>query len=147
MELVKGRKVSLYITDVTETRPLTETVDRAIARGVRTRVLNPKWIQGLLKHPVHGAQQIADRFENILGMAATTGAVDQWVYNELDACYVEDERLRKQMIENNPHAYVEILERMMEYHRRGYWDASPEQLERIREIYLALDHDLEGATQ
>lgn len=147
VELVKGRKVSLYITDVTETRPLTETVDRAIARGVRSRVLNPKWIQGLLKHPVHGAQQIADRFENILGMAATTGAVDQWVYNELNACYVEDERLRKQMIENNPHAYVEILERMMEYHRRGYWDASPEQLERIREIYLALDHDLEGATQ
>ncbi|MGQ9840428.1 MAG: magnesium chelatase subunit H [Anaerolineae bacterium] len=144
VELAKGGKARQYIADTVGSNIIAEPVERAIARGIRTRVLNPKWIAGMLAHPGHGAQKIADRFENVMGLAATTGAVDQWIYNDLYSCYVMDESLAQRMAENNPHAYMDILERMLEYHHRGYWEASEEQLERIRRVYLRLEGDIEA---
>lgn len=144
VEMTKGRKVSMLITDTTGVKPHTESVEKSVARGIRTRVLNPRWIDGMLKHKSHGAQKIADRFENIMGLAATTGSVDTWIYDALDKNYVEDEELRRRMAENNPHAYMRILEQMMEYKERGYWDASVEQIQRIKEIYMEMEDELEG---
>lgn len=143
VELVRGEKAAMYITDTTGGKTVTETADKSIARGLRTRVLNPKWIDGMLAHKYHGAQKIADRFENVMGLAATTGAVDPHFYDDLEACYVKDEKTRKRMADNNPHAYMDVLERMLEYHSRGYWDASEEQLERIKAAYLELENGLE----
>ncbi len=143
VEMVRGQKSAMYITDVTGGQIHTETVDKSIARGLRTRVLNPKWIDGLLAHPYHGAQKIAERFENVMGLAATTGAVDSHFYDDLEACYVKDEARKQQMEENNPHAYLNILEQMLEYNSRGYWNASEEQLSRIRAAYLSLEDKIE----
>lgn len=64
----------MLITDTTQEIPLTTTVDKAIEHEVRTRLLNPKWINEILKHKIHGAQKIADMVENILGY----GVQQQW---------------------------------------------------------------------
>lgn len=144
VELAKGAKAVMYITDTAAEAIYTETVDKSIARGIRSRVLNPKWIDAMLQHDQHGAQQIADRFENVMGLAATTGSVDAWIYDELNAKYVQDESVRRRMEENNPFAYMKILEQLTEYSDRGYWNATPEQLEHIRNVYLELENNLEG---
>lgn len=144
VEMVKGQRSAMYITDVTGGQIHTETADKSIARGLRTRVLNPKWIDGMLAHPYHGTQKIAERFENVMGLAATTGAVDSHFYDDLESCYVKDEKRQHQMAENNPHAYLNILEQMLEYHSRGYWNATPEQLERIKKAYLDVEDRLES---
>ena len=143
VELVRGRKSAMYITDTTGGSIRTETAERSIARGLNTRMLNPRWIDGMLAHKYHGAQKIKDRFENVMGLAATTGAVAPHFYDDLEARYVKDEDVRRRMIENNPHAYRAILEQMLEYSGRGYWDASPEQLAEIQTVYLRLEGDLE----
>lgn len=143
VELVKGRKVKMYITDTTGESLLTENVEKSIARGIRTRVLNPKWIDGLLEHKYHGVQKLAERFENIMGLAATTNSVEQWIYNDLHNCYVADEKLRQRLGENNPYAYMNILEQMMEYHSRGYWQATEVQLEQLKQAYLKLEDEIE----
>ena len=145
VELAKGERAAMYITDVTSGKALTETAEKAIARGLRTRTLNPKWINGMLEHKYHGAQKIADRFENVLGLAATTGAVDPRFYDDLEAVYVADETMRRRMAENNPHAYMDILERMLEYNARGYWQATREQFDRIKKTYLELEDCIEDA--
>ncbi len=144
VEMVKGKKAAMYITDVTGGQIHTETVDKSIARGLRTRVLNPKWIGGMLEHKYHGTQEIAKRFENVMGLAATTGAVDSRFYDDMEACYVKDEERKRQMKENNPYAYMNILEQMLEYHSRGYWNASEEQLNRIKQTYLSLEESIES---
>ncbi len=143
VEMVRGKKAAMYITDTTGDRVITETVDKAINRGIRTRVLNPKWIDGLLEHQYHGAQKIAERFENVMGLAATTGSVEQWIYNDLHSLYVEDPEMRRRMAENNAHAYMDILEQMMEYYNRGYWDATEDQIAEIKKAYLELEENLE----
>ncbi|HEY4543752.1 MAG TPA: cobaltochelatase subunit CobN, partial [Tissierellaceae bacterium] len=143
VEMVRGKKAKMYITDVTTDRIVSESVEKSIGRGIRTRVLNPKWIDGLLKHDKHGAQEISDRFSNVMGLAATTNSVEQWVFNDMHAKYVEDEDIRDRLIENNEYAYMDILEQMMEYFQRGYWDASKEQIEEIKKIYLELENNIE----
>ena len=144
VEMVKGKKAVMLITDTTGNAPVTESAEKAVAKGIRTRVLNPKWIDGMLAHKYHGAQKISERFENVMGLAATTGAVEQWVYNDLCAAYAEDEKMRRRMAENNPYAYMSILEQMTEYSRRGYWNATAEQLEAIRSAYLETENKIEG---
>jgi cobaltochelatase CobN len=143
VEMAKGRKASMYITDTTGEAIVAEGVEKAIGRGIRTRVLNPKWIDGMLAHKYHGVQKIAERFENVMGLAATTNSVEPWIYDDLHTRYIEDEEMRRRLKENNPHAYLAIIEQMMEYHRRGYWEATEEQLEKLKEVFLELEGDIE----
>lgn len=144
INMVKKSMPAMYISDTTGENVETETVDKSINRGIRTRVLNPKWIDGMLEHKYHGAQKIADRFENILGLAATTNSVEQWIYNDLYDRYVEDENLRKRLEKNNPYAYMTIVEWMMEYEKRGYWKVSTGQMEKLRDVYLELEGNIEN---
>ena len=143
VEMAKGSKACMYITDTTGERIIAEGVEKAIGRGIRTRVLNPKWIDGMLEHKYHGVQKIAERFENVLGLAATTNSVEPWVYDDLHQKYVEDEEMRRRLADNNPHAYLAIIEQMMDYHRRGYWQATEEQLDKLEEVFLELEGDIE----
>ncbi len=143
VEMLRGRQAEMYITDTTEEKIFSERVERSIARGARTRLLNPKWIEGLLEHDYHGVQAIAQRFENILGLAATTGGVEAWMYDELYERYVRDAGLRERLARNNPHAYMNILEQMMEYFIRDYWQASKEQIDSIKAVYLELEGNIE----
>lgn len=143
VEITRGKKVKIYITDTTGQKMETETVAKSINRGMRTRLFNPKWIDGMLVHKFHGAQMVADRFENIMGLAATTGEVEDWIYDDMHAVFIEDPEMQQRMKENNPYAYIEILEQMMEYQQRGYWNATDEQLDTLRKVYLETEGDVE----
>lgn len=143
VEISKGSKAEIYISDTTGEAVLTEGVEHSIARGVRTRLLNPKWIDGMLKHNYHGVQKIADRFESILGLAATTNKVENWIYSSLHDKYVADETMRRRLAENNRWAYFAIVERLMEINKRGYWDASEREVHELRQTYLELEGGVE----
>ena len=135
VENVCGRKAEVFVVDGSGPKVKTQTVARSIEHGIRTRLLNPKWIDGLLKVKYHGTQKINDRFENVLGLAATTGAVDTGVFSDMLDCYVRDEENREKVRENNNWAYISMLERLMEAYSRGYWKATDEEIEMLREAY------------
>ncbi|MCM3701631.1 cobaltochelatase subunit CobN [Paenibacillus macerans] len=144
VEMVKGSPAEIHITDTTGEQPLTESAEHAIARGVRTRLTNPKWIDALLKHPHHGAEQIARRFEYVLGLAATTGKVEPWVFDQLHEVYVADEERSRQMSENNRWAYHAMMETLLESHQRGIgsrtknsWNGSGRNMSNWKAIWRA----------
>ncbi|RJS79646.1 magnesium chelatase subunit H, partial [Methanophagales archaeon] len=143
VETVKGEKAAMLISDTTKEVIKTEDVGDVIVRGTRTRLLNPKWIDGMLEHDYHGAQQIADRLENTLGLAATTNAVPDWIWSSIAERFVFDEEMRKRLEENNKFAAVEIMERLFEAEKRGYWKATEEELEKMRKAYLEMEGDIE----
>ena len=145
VETIRGEKPEMLITDTTKEVVKTEDVGDVIARGVRTRLLNPKWIDEMLKHDVHGAQQIADRLENVLGLAATTNAVDNWIWSSIARRFVFDEEMRRRLIENNRFAAAEVMERLFEAEERGYWDATEDELDELRSAYLGAEGDIEDA--
>lgn len=143
VELAGGNRAEIHISDTTGEKTVTESAKQAIARGVRTRLTNPKWIDALLQHPYHGTQQIARRFDNVLGLAATTGSVEPWVFDNLHSTYVKDEGRSRQMEENNHWAYHHMIETLLETYQRGYWNPADEDLELLRRKYIELEGVLE----
>jgi len=139
----KGQKTEISVIDSTEEEVTVEDLKVAIERATRTRILNPRWIEGMLKHEFHGGKKIKDRVENILAFAATTGKVENWVFDEVAERFMFDEELRKKLQQNNPYAAMKIGELLIESERRGYWQAEKEKLERLRAIVLDMEGDIE----
>jgi cobaltochelatase CobN len=139
VEAARGRPPEMLITDTTKELIRTESVGEALNRGIRTRLLNPRWIEELLKHEFHGAQKISDRVEYLLGFAATTHAVENWVFSAVTQRYVLDGEMFRRLAANNRFALEAILKRLLEAAQRGYWDASEEELQALRERYLELE--------
>jgi cobaltochelatase CobN len=139
VESVSGIKPEMFITDTTKEIVKTEEIDKAIQRGVRTRLLNPKWVEGMLDDGYNGAQHIQERVENILGLAATTNKVDNWIWGEIEDRYILDEEIRKKLEEVNPWALNNMMDTLFEANERGYWEASEEELEKLREICLEVE--------
>ncbi len=143
IEAVRGEPPVQLITDTTGERMRTETVQKSLEHGTRTRLLNPKWIDHMLKHDVHGAQKVAERVENLVGFSATTHAVEDWVYSAVAERYLFDETMRERMRDNNPYATEEIARRLFEANKRGYWAATDEELKKLTQVYLGLEGDIE----
>ena len=142
-----GRPAKIVVSDSTAGRTRTEEVGRSIQRGIRTRLLNPKWLDAMLAHPHHGGQQIAARMENMVGLAATTGRVDGRLFDDLADDLVLDEERRRQIQENNPYAAMEVIERLLEARARGYWQADEDRLEQLRRLYLETEAALEEGAE
>lgn len=139
-----GRQAHLMVADTTEGRVRAEPLQRAIQRGLRTRLLNPRWLDAMLAHDYHGAQQIAKRLEHMVGLAATTEAVDPALFEAANRCLIADETLRKRIEQNNPYALLESVDRLLEAHNRGYWQPGDEDLARLHALRSQLEDRLEG---
>jgi len=139
-----GRQAHLMVADTTEGRIRAEPLQRAIQRGLRTRLLNPRWLDAMLKHDYHGAQQIAKRLEHMVGLAATTEAVDPALFEAANRCLIADETLRKRIEQNNPYALLEVVDRLLEAHHRKYWQPSDDDLARLQALRGQLEDRLEG---
>ncbi len=142
VELLKGKKAEMIIVDSTKEIAKVEDVRDSIERGTITRTLNPKWIEEMLKHGFNGVQKIADRIEYLLGLAATTNAVDSRLWDKIAERFVLDERLFNRLREQNVYATRELLERLLEAEKRGYWKAG-DLKKKVEEKYLEIDGILE----
>ena len=138
-----GQAPEQWIVDSTDTDPEVENIDKVIGRASRTRTLNPSWIDGMLEHDFHGAQKVAERVDNLMGLQSTTGKVDNWIFEETVQTFMLDDEMRQRLSENNHYATLNIAERMVEAEQRGYWDAKPEDLERLKSLSLELEEGLE----
>ena len=114
-----------------------------IERATRTRTLNPRWLEGMLKHDFHGAKKIKDRVEYLLGLTATTGKVENWIFDEVADRLIFDDKMRKKLQINNPYAAIKISELLIESERRGYWKVEEEKLKKLRNITLDMEWDVE----
>ena len=138
-----GERPQMLVSDTTGEAIRTEDLKSSVNRGMRTRLLNPKWINGMLEHEYHGAQQIADRVENALGLAATSHVVDDWVWSSIAQRYVFDDRMRERIVENNRFAAAELVGRLIEAESRGYWKATDDEKDRLRAAYLKIEGEIE----
>jgi len=96
-----------------------------------------------LKHDFHGAKKIKDRAEYLLGFSATTGKVENWVFDKVADRLIFDEDMRKKLQLNNPYATMKISEVLIESERRGYWKVEKEKLKELRNIILNMEGDVE----
>ncbi len=129
------------VPDTVKTRTLAEETHRVF----RSRVVNPKWIAAMQRHGYKGAFELAATVDYLFGYDATAGVVDDWMYEKLAAAYVFDETNADFMRRSNPWALRGVAGRLLEAADRKLWSApDPDTLDRLREVYLDLEGDLEG---
>jgi len=139
----RGAYPEQWVVDTTEEDLQIEDVETVVDRATRTRTLNPKWIEGMLNHDFHGAQKVAQRVEYLLGLQATTGRVNKWLFEQAARTLLFNEAMRRKLAENNRYAALNLAERMLEAHDRGYWKATSEDLEDLRMMILEMETWLE----
>ena len=123
-----------------ETRPqapLVRSLDEEIARVVRGRASNPKWIAGVMRHGYKGAFEMAATVDYLFAFAATTDAVRSYHFDMLFAGYIADPAVRSFLSDANPDALREMAERFAEAIRRGLWqpksNAAPDLIAALRQ--------------
>ena len=101
--------------------PRVRRLEEEIARVVRARVVNPKWIRGVMRHGYKGAFEMAATVDYLFAFAATARAVGDHHFDAVLEAYVEDREVRAFFDANNPAALREIAERLAEAVERGLW--------------------------
>lgn len=139
-----GKAPSAFIADTTTANAQVRTLSETVRLDSRTKLLNPKWYEGMLNSGYEGVREVSKRLTFTMGWSATAGAVDNWVYEEANETFIKDEALRKRMLEMNPHSFRKIVATMLEVNGRGYWETSEENLELLRELYQEVEDRIEG---
>ena len=139
-----GNEVKPYYGDTREPEHV-EVRDLAdeIRRVVRTKLLNPKWIDGMKVHGYKGAADMMKRITRVYGWEASTQEVDDWIFDDIAKSFVNDEEMRNFFEKENPYALEEIARRLLEAEQRGLWDANEQVLEELKENYLEIESWME----
>jgi cobaltochelatase CobN len=116
--------------------PKVRSLKEEAARVVRSRVLNPKWIEAMRQHGYKGAFELAATVDYLFGYDATTEVVEDWMYERVTEAYVADPSTRELFETSNPWALRAIAERLLEAADRGMWDASENARKTLTEAVL-----------
>jgi magnesium chelatase subunit H len=144
VKLSSGQSVPVYIADHTVGTGSVRTLSEQVELETRTRMLNPKWYESILKHGYEGVRQLESHVTNTMGWSATTGEVSPWVYQQLSETFILDEDMRRRLSELNPGASVKFAHRLLEAQERAYWDPDEETLEALRQAGEDLEDWMEG---
>ena len=139
-----GDAPPVYIGDQTRGEGTVRTLTEQVALETRTRMLNPKWYEGMLEHGYEGVRQIEAHLTNTMGWSATTGQVQPWVYQQLAQTFVLDEAMRDRLARLNPTASAKVASRLLEAQARQFWSPDDETLEALRRAGEELEDRLEG---
>ena len=119
--------------------PRVRALAEEAARVVRSRVLNPRWIDAMRRHGYKGAFELAATVDYLFGYDATAHVVEDWMYERVTEAYVGDPALRRFFEESNPWALRAIAERLLEADRRGMWGASERARKTLVDAVLAAE--------
>lgn len=122
VETLQGQARPIYHNDHSRPeRPVIRTLEDEMGRVVRSRVVNPKWIDGVKRHGYKGAFEIAATVDYMFAFAATTGAVKSHHFDAVHAAFIDDDETRKFIEDHNAPALAEIAQRLEEAIERGLW--------------------------
>ena len=141
-----GKAPTSYIADTTTANAQVRSLGETIRLDSRTKLLNPKWYEGMLNSGYEGVREVAKRLNFTLGWSATSGAVDNFVYEEANETFINDAEMRKRLMDLNPHSYRRIVGTLLEVHGRGYWETSEENIQQLQELYQEIEDRIEGVT-
>mgnify|MGYP001242958095 CR=1 FL=1 len=141
---VRGQAPAAFVADTlapeVQVRPLAD----ALRLEVRTRLLNPRWYEGMLRHGYQGVHEIATRLDNTFGWSATANAVDSWVYTAAADTFLLDDHMRERLLAHNPRAVQRMASRLAEAGARGFWQADAQRWAKLQEILADAEDRVEG---
>jgi len=139
-----GKAPTSFVADTTTANAQVRSLSETLRLDARTKLLNPKFYEGMLNSGYEGAREISKRLRFTMGWSATSGAVDNFIYEDANDVFVKDPEMQKRLMETNPNAFRDMVTTFLEANGRGYWDTSEDNLDRLRELYAEVDDKIEG---
>jgi len=121
----------------------TKTIDEEGRYIFRSKINNPKWVEGLKQHGFKGAQEISKMTEYVFGWDATSDIIDDWEYKSIADNFLFNKDNADWFREANPYAMMEVVSRLLEAIYRQMWDAGDEMEQRLQDLYEDLEGELE----
>ncbi|CAJ1405428.1 unnamed protein product [Effrenium voratum] len=139
-----GKKPASLIADTTTANAQVRSLSAQVRLDSRTKLLNPKFYEANLKGGYEGVREISKRMRFTFGWSTTADAVDNFVYEDCNTTYIQDEEIKNKMLEANPDALRDMVETFLEANAKGYWDTSEDNLEKLKEVYQECEDRIEG---
>jgi magnesium chelatase subunit H len=139
-----GKTPTSFMADTTTANAQIRTLSETVRLDARTKMLNPKWYEGMLSHGYEGVRELSKRLVNTMGWSATAGAVDNWIYEDANDTFIKDKEMQERLLNLNPNSFRKMVTTLLEANGRGYWDTSDENLDRLRELYQEVEDRIEG---
>ena len=141
---VSGEEPASYVGDSSDPDNVAVyTNEEKVRKAMRSRVLNPRWLDSMEEHGYKGAGDLSQTVDVTLGWDATTGVVSDTLWEAVAEAYAFDEDRQAWMREVNPWALESITDTLLEAIERGLWDADEGTEERLTDLNLRVDGDLE----
>lgn len=142
---LKGENPTTYFGDNSiPANPRVRQLKEEIARVYRSRVVNPKWIAGVMRHGYKGAFEMAATVDYLFAYDATANCVEDFMYQGVAEAYLLAENVQEFIQEKNPWALRDMAERLLEAHQRELWRSpSQETLDALK----MLANQAEGAIE
>ncbi|WP_053954842.1 cobaltochelatase subunit CobN [Inediibacterium massiliense] len=129
-----GKDIKTFIINTRKAGdPKVQSLSEFISTELRTRILNPKWIEGMLKEGYAGSAEIGKQIGNMFLMDATLDAIDDWGWKSVVDTIILDDKVRAEL---DPYVIQSIIGWQMEAARRDMWKADEETMKKIADIYI-----------
>ncbi len=139
-----GSNPSLMFEDTfNPNKPKVRTMKEEIERTAIGKLLNEKWIDAQKNFGYRGATEMLKKIEHLYGWGATTGMVNDNIFNNIAEKFIMDEKMKEWFKKENPWALSEITSRMIEAYKRDIWHASDEMKEKLEEEYMEIEGENE----
>ncbi len=131
-----GRNPTVYFGDNSlPQNPKVRLLKEEINRVYRSRVVNPKWIEGVMRHGYKGAFEMAATVDYLFAYDATTHCVEDYLYQGVADAYLFDEKVQQFIQDKNPWALRDMAERLLEAHQRNLWqNVKQDVLDQLRNL-------------
>jgi cobaltochelatase CobN len=138
VEHLRGSAPQLWFADHSRSeRPRMHRLEKEFDKVLRSRLLNPRWIEAMQGHGYKGGFEMAASLDYLFAYDASTGRVPDWSYGALADRWLDDPAVLAFLRRSNPWALRDMAERMLEAHNRGLWaGAQNEQVASLRELVL-----------
>ena len=141
-----GKVPTVYHNDhANPSMPKVRTLKEELNRVIRSRVINPKWINAMREHGYKGAFEMAASVDYLFAYDATTNLIDDYQYALVADAIVFDDQNQQFLQDNNPDALEEMTERLLEATQRGLWQEPGDYAERLQDLLLDIDASQEIA--
>ena len=144
---LRGQAPALWFGDhARPQRPRVHGLARELDKVIRSRLLNPRWLEGMGRHGYRGGFEMSASLNHLFAYDASTGVVPDWAYGAIARQWLLEPGRQAALKGSNPWALQEMGERLLEAHRRGLWqDADGEQIQALEALVRQVDADLERA--
>ncbi|WP_293029616.1 cobaltochelatase subunit CobN [Natronococcus sp.] len=144
---IAGEEPASYVGDSSDPDNVSVyTNEEKVRKAMRARVLNPDWLESMEEHGYKGAGDLSTTVDVTLGWDATAGVVSDTLWNEVAEKFAFEEDRQEWMRDVNPWALESITDTLLEAIERDLWDADDETVDRLRDLNLSVEGDLEART-